>query len=71
MGVVCALRLRMPLVVAGMASHNPYAPWTASVVERHGDLSVAVVEAAASVVDVRDDDREIVHADGMPAGRRE
>jgi hypothetical protein len=54
MGVICALRHRVPLVVAGMATHNPYSPWASRVVERHGDLSVAVVEVAASVVDVRD-----------------
>src|SRR5688572_4227949 len=53
MGVVCALRHRVPLVVAGMASHNPYSAWTSRVVDRHGDVSVAVVEVTASVVDIR------------------
>ena len=56
MGVVCALRHRVPLVVAGMATNNPYNKWAARVVERHGDLSVAAVETAtAVVVDVRDE----------------
>jgi hypothetical protein len=50
MGVVCALRTGVPLVVAGMATHNPYSPWAASVVERHGDLSIACAEAATTVV---------------------
>src|SRR5439155_20409143 len=29
LGVVCGLRAGAPLVVAGMAHRNPFAPWTA------------------------------------------
>ena len=54
MGVVCALRNRVPLVVAGMATHNPYSPWAARVVDRHGDLAVACAEAATTV-DLREE----------------
>jgi hypothetical protein len=63
MGVVCALRHHIPLVVAGMATHNPYSAWAARVVDRREDLSVAAVEVASRVVDLRDVTPETVPRD--------
>ena len=45
MGVICALQRKVPLVTAGMAGRNPFAPWAVWALGRSDDL-VAVVRAA-------------------------
>ncbi|MHB8439759.1 MAG: hypothetical protein ACYDD4_11435 [Acidimicrobiales bacterium] len=47
-GAVCALHNGMPLVVAGIGYEHPLDGWTASVVERGGDVASAVLAAAAA-----------------------
>lgn len=37
-GVVCALRTRVPLVVAGVGHERPFGPWTEVAVRRGGDV---------------------------------
>ena len=49
-GVICALRNDVPLVVAGMTSVDPFAPWASIVVEPGGDVTSACEEAAPPVV---------------------
>lgn len=49
-GVACALRYRVPLVVAGDPSENPYESWHPVVVE--GDDVVAACEQAARSVNL-------------------
>ena len=46
-GVVCALHVGAPLVVAGVASERPFGPWTALTVEQNGDVVSACRTAAA------------------------
>ena len=45
MGVICALQRGVPLITAGMAGRNPFAPWAVWAVGRSDDL-VAVVRTA-------------------------
>jgi hypothetical protein len=44
-GVICALREGVPLVVAGMSDHNPFAAYTTSSVDRDGDIPTACAAA--------------------------
>ncbi len=55
-GVVCALRTRHPLVVAGVTGANPYESVAAVVVAEGGDAAAAcrrAAQAAPAVVDLR------------------
>lgn len=47
MGVVCALHEGVPLVSAGIAQKNPFAPWSTTTVGAEGDLDEACLAAAA------------------------
>ena len=49
-GVVCALHVGAPLVVAGVASERPFGPWTAVTVEQNGDVVSACRTAAAEAL---------------------
>ena len=54
-GVVCALHAGVPLVVAGLATDHPFAPWAAATVDPTGDLADACVTVAARrTVDLTD-----------------
>ena len=46
-GVVCALRIGVPLVVAGLAPERPYGPWAAATVGQNEDLASACRDVAA------------------------
>ena len=62
LGVLCGLRGRIPLVVAGFASPNPFSKVTAATVRSDEDL-VAVCEAAVRrVIDLR----PVAHLDARP-----
>jgi len=45
-GVVCALRIGVPLVAAGVAPERPFGPWAAVTVEQGGDLAEACEKVA-------------------------
>ncbi|MCU1460124.1 MAG: hypothetical protein JWO37_199 [Acidimicrobiales bacterium] len=45
-GVICALHVGVPLVVAGLATDHPFAPWTDATVDPTGDLADACAAAA-------------------------
>ena len=56
MGVICALHVGAPLVSAGVASKNPFEPWTSMVVGMNDDLVEACQNAAAGHwVDLREE----------------
>jgi hypothetical protein len=46
-GVVCASRQGAPLIVAGLTSHSPLAPWAVEIVDAADELPEAVVRAAS------------------------
>ena len=46
-GVVCALREGVALVVAGLSDHNPFADCTTRTVDRDGDIGTACETAVA------------------------
>jgi hypothetical protein len=46
-GVVCGLRIGVPLVVAGVAPERPYGRWAAATVGQGEDLASACREVAA------------------------
>jgi hypothetical protein len=41
LGVVCALHVGTPLVVAGVASERPFGPWASLTIEQGGDVVTA------------------------------
>ncbi len=47
-GVACAIRARVPLVVAGATEGNPYQPWATATVPAGGDVVRACQRAAAA-----------------------
>jgi hypothetical protein len=53
-GVVCALRIHVPVVVAGMTAVDPFEPWATVIVDPGGDITTAC-EDAAPMLDLRDD----------------
>ena len=57
LGVTCALRAGVPLVVGGMVADSPFQPWAAAVVERDGDLAEVCQTVAGdhhAALDLRD-----------------
>ena len=55
MGVICALHAGAPLVSAGVASKNPFEPWTTTVVGIDDDVVQACQNAAIKVFDLREE----------------
>lgn len=47
-GVTCAVRQRVPVVLAGAVTLNPYEEWADEIVDRSGDVVGAVERVAAS-----------------------
>lgn len=43
-GVICALHAGVPLVTAGIAGRNPFAPWALRAVGKRDDLAAVVEE---------------------------
>jgi hypothetical protein len=46
-GVICTVRHRIPLVVAGVAGGDVFTPWAAAVVEQGADVATACEQAVA------------------------
>jgi hypothetical protein len=71
-GAVCALRRRVPMVVHGLTSMNPFAEW-ASATSRDDDELLAVVEEVSRMPMqahsdlARETARQVLQAAGLPA----